>query len=161
LGFSEFTGFLVAWNLWLYAILLTSMVGIDAATILSYALGPGAEWLAGSKWFMVLASCLLLGTLALVAIRGLNVGKWVHNAGGFLMIAIFTALVALLAINWARGVQPASHWFQASLPALSLLNVNILGKMGFGALGGFEYVAILAGECRDPVRTIRRSVLIA
>src|SRR6185295_431008 len=35
------------------------------------------------------------------------------------------------------------------------------GKLGFGALGGFEYVAIHAGECRDPVRTIGRSVAVA
>src|SRR4029077_18851522 len=35
-----------------------------------------------------------------------------------------------------------------------------LGKMGFGALGGFEYVAIHAGECRDP-RAISRSVAVA
>jgi amino acid transporter len=33
--------------------------------------------------------------------------------------------------------------------------------MGFGALGGFEYVAIHAGECRSPVRTIAGSVAIA
>ena len=34
------------------------------------------------------------------------------------------------------------------------MSLNLLGKMGFGALGGFEYVAIHAGECRNPVRTI-------
>jgi amino acid transporter len=33
--------------------------------------------------------------------------------------------------------------------------------MGFGALGGFEYVAIHAGECRNPERTIARSVALA
>jgi amino acid transporter len=33
--------------------------------------------------------------------------------------------------------------------------------MGFGALGGFEYVAIHAGECRNPARTIGASVAIA
>src|SRR5206468_9811349 len=33
--------------------------------------------------------------------------------------------------------------------------------MGFGALGGFEYVAIHAGESRDPARSIGRSVVIA
>ena len=33
--------------------------------------------------------------------------------------------------------------------------------MGFGALGGFEYVAIHAGECRNPARTIARSVAVA
>ena len=38
------------------------------------------------------------------------------------------------------------------MPELSLFNLNILGKMGFGALGGFEYIAILAGETRAPAR---------
>ena len=33
--------------------------------------------------------------------------------------------------------------------------------MGFGALGGFEYMAILAGETRAPARSVRRSVFIA
>ncbi|MEP6836137.1 MAG: gamma-glutamyltransferase, partial [Gemmatimonas sp.] len=47
------------------------------------------------------------------------------------------------------------------IPAFTLLNLNILGKMGFGALGGFEYIAILAGETKSPTRTMRRSVLIA
>jgi amino acid transporter len=37
----------------------------------------------------------------------------------------------------------------------------LLGKMGFGALGGFEYVAILAGETKSPSRAVGRSVLIA
>jgi len=44
---------------------------------------------------------------------------------------------------------------------LPLFSLNILGKLGFGALGGFEYVAIHAGECRNPVRTIGRSVVVA
>jgi amino acid transporter len=47
------------------------------------------------------------------------------------------------------------------VPSFSLYNLNILGKIGFGALGGFEYVAILAGETRAPARAIGRSVLIA
>jgi amino acid transporter len=47
------------------------------------------------------------------------------------------------------------------MPAVSLFSLNILGKLGFGALGGFEYVAIHAGECRDPVRIIGRSVAVA
>ncbi len=44
---------------------------------------------------------------------------------------------------------------------MSLFNLNILGKLGFGALGGFEYVAILAGETRSPARSVGRSVIIA
>jgi amino acid transporter len=47
------------------------------------------------------------------------------------------------------------------MPVLSLMTLNLLGKMGFGAFGGFEYVAIHAGEARDPARSIGRSVAIA
>src|SRR5215813_7650086 len=52
LGFNEGLGFMVAWNLWLFVILNTSEIGIQAATSLAYALGPRAAWLAGSKWFI-------------------------------------------------------------------------------------------------------------
>src|ERR1051326_4880228 len=38
---------------------------------------------------------------------------------------------------------------------------NIFSKLAVGALSGFEYVAILAGETRAPARDIGRSVLIA
>jgi glutamate:GABA antiporter len=161
LGFNEFTGFMVAWNLWLFVIVLTSEIGLQVATYLSYALGPNAAWLAGSKWFITVASFVIIGALVVISTIGLGVGKWVHNAGAVMMIVIFTALLALPILNWSRGSITEYRPFAVAAPSFTLLSLNILGKLGFGALGGFEYVAILAGECRDPVRTINRSVIIA
>jgi amino acid transporter len=37
----------------------------------------------------------------------------------------------------------------------------VCSKLAVGALSGFEYIAILAGECRAPARNISRSVLIS
>ncbi|MBO0726994.1 MAG: APC family permease, partial [Blastocatellia bacterium] len=161
LGFNEFTGFMVAWNLWLYMIVLTSEIGLQVATYLSYALGPGAAWLAGSKWIIAGASFVITGALVVISTIGLGLGKWVHNAGAVMMIVIFTALLALPILNWSRGSIAEYRPLAMAAPALSLFSLNIFGKLGFGALGGFEYVGILAGECRDPVRTINRSVIIA
>src|ERR1044072_6829655 len=48
-----------------------------------------------------------------------------------------------------------------STSAAALMTLNLMDKMGFGALGGFEYGAIHAGECKDPVRSIGRSVALA
>ena len=48
LGFNDLMGFLVGWNLWLYAMVLMSEVGVQAATNLAYA--TGVEWIAESKW---------------------------------------------------------------------------------------------------------------
>jgi len=158
LGFNDCIGFLVGWNLWLYVIALTSEIGLQAATSLAYAMGPRAQWMAGSKWFITAANCAVISALALVSVIGLSVGKWVHNAGGVVILAIFAALIALPFLNANLG---AWHPFQTAAPAVSLFSLNLLGKMGFGALGGFEYVGILAGECRDPARAIGRSVVIA
>src|SRR5215472_12976393 len=74
LGFNELTGFMVAWNLWLYAMVLMSELGVQAASNLAYAFGPDFAWLAGSKWFMTAASCVLIGALSMVSIAGLGVG---------------------------------------------------------------------------------------
>ena len=84
-----------------------------------------------------------------------------QNAGGLIMLVVFAAAIALPFRNLAQGRLAAYHPLATSLPALSLLNLNILGKMGFGALGGFEFMAIFAGECRDGGRAIGRSVLWA
>src|SRR5215468_2653646 len=161
LGFNEFIGFMVAWNLWIYVIVLTSEIGLQVATYLSYALGPSAAWLAGSKWVIAGSSFVIIGALVIVSTIGLGVGKWIHNAGAVMMIVIFAALVALPILNWSRGSITEYRPLAIAAPAFSLFSLNILAKLGFGALGGFEYMAILAGECRNPVRTINRSVIIA
>ena len=161
LGFNPTVGFLLAWNLWLYVIVYTSEIGLQCATYLSYALGPGAAWMTSSTWFVALSSALILTLMAVAATIGLSVGKWVHNTGGVLMLIIFAVLILLPFIGLASGHLREFHPFRASVPAFSLYNLNILGKLGFGALGGFEYVAILAGETRVPSHAVRRSVLIA
>jgi hypothetical protein len=61
----------------------------------------------------------------------------------------------------STGRSPEFHPLTTAAPVVSLMSLNLLGKMGFGALGGFEYVAIHAGECRSPVRTIGLSVVVA
>ena len=161
LGFNELMGFMVAWNLWLFVILNTSEIGLQAATSLSYALGPRAAWMAGSKWFITLLSSAIIGMLVLVATLGLGVGKWVHKAGAVMMLVIFATLLLLPILNFARGHISEYRPLATAVPTFSLFSLNILGKIGFGALGGFEYVAIHAGECRDPVRAISRSVVVA
>src|SRR5437870_2159372 len=81
LGFNSFMGFIVAWNLWLFVILNCSEIGLQAATSLSYAIGPRGAWIAGSKWFISLLSSLIIGLLVVVTVLGLGVGKWLHKSG--------------------------------------------------------------------------------
>jgi amino acid transporter len=161
IGFGELTGFLVAWNLWLFAILNTSETGLQVTQYFRYVIGPDGEWLTGSGWFVVAVSTVIFTALVVITIRGLSVGKWVHKIGGILMLTTFAMLIALPWLNVAHGTLPAFHPLTMTLPVMSIMSLNIAAKMGFGALGGFEYVAIHAGECRNPERTIARSVAFA
>ena len=161
LGFNPVVGFLLAWNLWFYVIVFTSEIGIQCATYLAYAIGPSAAWMTSSSWFVALSSAVILTLMAVAATIGLAVGKWVHGIGGVFMLLIFGVLIALPFIGLATGHLREFHPFRTHLPEFSLFNLNILGKLGFGALGGFEYIAILAGETHAPARSVRRSVYIA
>ena len=160
LRFGAMAGFLVAWNIWLFSILFLSVGGLRVADMASYALGPAGAWIANSKWLIVALSLALIGGMMLVAMYGLALGKWIHNVGGFGLVVLLAAMLYYAAPHWFRGdVKMAPVAF--AVPAMSLFSLNILGKMCFGALSGFDSVGIFAGECKDPVRSIGRSVWIA
>ncbi len=160
-GFNDFAGFMVAWNLWLLAFTVMALCGLVVTTNLSYSIGASAGWMQESKWVVPIVSCVLTVSLVAVSIRGLSLGKWVHNAGGIIMLVTYGALVALPFISLARGELKEYHPLKIVAPTFSMFNLNIFSKMVLGALSGFEYVAILGGECRSPARNIGRSVIVA
>jgi amino acid transporter len=162
LAFNEFAGFMVAWNLWLLSIMVITLGGMFVTTNISYAIGDSAAWMPNSKWCVSLISCALVVGLGFIAVRGLSLGKWVHNIGGFLMLAVYASLIALPFVALVRGDLKEYHPLVLAAPTLSIFYCfNIFTKLAVGALSGFEYVAILAGETRSPGRDIGRSVLIA
>jgi len=162
LGFNEFVGFIVAWNLWLLSITVIALGGMFVTTNLSYALGEAAAWMPNSKWCVSLISCALVAGLGWTGIRGLSLGKWVHNIGALAMLLVYGALIALPFLSLARGELEQYQPLQIVAPTISIFYCfNIFSKLAVGALSGFEYVAILAGETRAPARDIGRSVIIA
>jgi amino acid transporter len=162
LGFNEFAGFMVAWNLWLLSITVIALGGMFTTTNISYALGSTFAWMPDSKWCVSLISAALVCGLGWACVRGLSLGKWLHNVGAFAMLVVYGALILLPLLGLARGDLKTYHPLQLALPTMSIFYCfNIFSKLSAGALSGFEYVAILAGETRSPARDIGRSVLIA
>jgi amino acid transporter len=161
IGFNERFGFIVAWNLWLFGILNMTNIGLQFTQYLGYIFGPRVATVMAQNWVIAAASAVVTCALAAITIVGLRVGKWVHTVGGVLMLAIFGMIIALPWLHVAHGALEDYRPLSAATPVISLLGLNLLGKMGFGAFGGFEYVAIHAGECRDPVKSVTRATAIA
>jgi amino acid transporter len=75
-----------------------------------------------------------------------------------------TAYVILLILPlWALVRHSIAHYepIPWQPPRPSWFGLAIFGQMAVGALSGFEYVAILAGECRSAARTVGQSVAIS
>lgn len=160
LGFSEKIGFLVGWNLWVFAIIETSNIGLAITQFIGYLLPADYKALSEDHWFIMSITILIIGTLVIFSCIGLGLGKWVHKVGGIFLITIFFVIILL---PFLRHYDPGRVYnpLKFQMPVLSLLTLNILAKLSFGALGGFEYVAIHAGECRNPVQSLSKSILIA
>jgi amino acid transporter len=165
LRFNDMTGFLVAWNMLLYVVIFISSMGLLMVNNLAYALGPSGAWLADNKPAIAAAGFVVTVGLVLIARVGLAIGKWIHGFAGFMILFLFAAMAFFAIPHWFRG-SVAHPPLSFAIPAFTLLNLNILGRMGFGALGGFDTVALFAGECRGKdshavAAVIRRSVWIA
>jgi amino acid transporter len=147
--------------LWVYAIVSTGAIVFVIPTDLYYMLGPSAAWIPASKLATVGLTGAVMAAIALVAIHGLDIGKWLHNIGSILILAAYAILLALPI--WALLSGRISHYEPVpwQLPKLNWFGVAIFGQMTVGALSGFEYVAILAGETRSAARTIGQSVVIS
>lgn len=160
-GFGDFLAFLVAWNFWIFGILVMSGISLIIKKNIAYAIGPRADWMHENKWMTTLVCVVLLSSVVAASRRGLTLGKWVQNFGGAMLIITVAILILLPFITAGSGSLANYHPFSLSLPEINSHNINVCSKLAVGALSGFEYIAILAGECHAPAKNISRSVIIS
>lgn len=161
LAFNDFAAFMVGWNLWVFAITILAGTGLVVTTSISYALGPTAAAMRNSTLTILTISFVLVIAMVIAATRGLALGKWVHNAGGLVHMITFAILILLPIVVLTRAAGLEYRPFAVQFPTFTEYNVNVASKLALGALTGFEYIAILAGETRSPAKNIGRSVVIA
>src|SRR6185312_15232864 len=91
-AFGDFHGFVAGWAYWIYTFfyfpgLLTASVAMSV-----YIGGPKWGYLAGNAHYLLWASLALLGVSVVLNIIGLDIGKWLQNAGG---VATYVPLIML------------------------------------------------------------------
>jgi glutamate:GABA antiporter len=159
-AFGDALGFMTAWNIWLYALSSIATILFQIPSEMSYMIGPSAAALPESHTFVYSLLGVLVALLAWSAVRGLSLGKWIHNVSGASMMLAFALLI--LAPLWALLHGHPVHFapFTFALPHADKESLALVGQILF-ASSGLEYIAILAGETHSPARDIGRSVVIA
>ena len=102
----------------------------------------------------------LLAVAVLLNIIGLNVGKWLQNAGGVATYLPLTILVALGAVLWLKQGSVTSYSWSNILPAWNWDTVNFWSQIAF-AFTGLELVSAMSGEIREPRKTLPRALIAA
>src|SRR6476619_3494182 len=59
-GFGDFLAFLVAWNFWIFGILVMSGISLIIKKNIAYAIGPRAAWMHENKWMTTFVAVVLM-----------------------------------------------------------------------------------------------------
>jgi len=159
-AFGEFAGFITGWTYWTCN--LPYFPGLFYFTASAALFLGGRSWrgLAANPLYFIAFSLIALGIAAGLNVRGLSVGKWLHNLGavglwvpGLLLMAL--GLLAFLRFGSASRFSP-----ETMLPSTRLKDIVFWSTIAF-SLSGLESASMLGGEIRDARRNIPRALLAA
>ena len=156
-AFGDFHGFVAGWTYWIYTVFYFPGLLLASASMSAYIMGGGGARLAQDRSFLITVSLALLLIAVLLNIIGLNIGKWLQNAGG---VGTYLPLMMLVGVAGLVYLKHGSvtHFTMANMmPTWNWDTVNFWSQIAF-AFTGLELVSAMSGEVRNPRRTLPRAV---
>ena len=163
-AFGDFHGFIAGWTYWIYTVFYFPGLLLASASMAAWIIGLHGAALSQDRAFQLWVSLGLLFVAVALNIVGLNIGKWLQNAGGvgtFVPLLILVAVGAIVALRHGPGYGSVTHFtIRNMLPAWDWDTVNFWSQIAF-AFTGLELVSAMSEEVRDPRRTLPRAVYAA
>jgi glutamate:GABA antiporter len=156
-AFGPFHGFVAGWTYWIYTVFYFPGLLLASASMSAYIAGGRGIELAQNRMFLLAVSIALLLVAVILNIIGLNIGKWLQNAGGVGTYVPLLMLAAIAAIVSLRHGSVTHFTMDNMMPAWNWDTVNFWSQIAF-AFTGLELVSAMSEEVRDPRRTLPRAV---
>ena len=156
-AFGDFHGFVAGWTYWIYTVFYFPGLLLASASMSAYVLGEKGATLSQDRTFLLVVSIALLLVAVWLNIIGLNIGKWLQNAGGvgtYLPLLMLAGVAAL--VYFKHGSMTHFTWANM-MPTWDWDTVNFWSQIAF-AFTGLELVSAMSEEVRDPRRTLPRAV---
>jgi amino acid transporter len=157
MAFGDFHGFVAGWTYWTYTIFYFPGLLMASAAMTAYVGGSGTARLAENQTFLLTGSLAMLIVAVWLNIIGLNIGKWLQNAGG---VGTYIPLMMIVGVAlWLWGRQGTVTHFSAAamLPHWNWDTMNFWSQIAF-AFTGLELISAMSEEVRDPQRTLPRAI---
>jgi amino acid transporter len=157
-AFGDFHGFVAGWTYWIYTVFYFPGLLLASAAMSAYIIGEGGVTLEHNRQYLLFVSLGLLVVAVGLNIIGLNVGKWLQNAGGVSTYLPLLMLVVIAAALWSRH-DAITHITWASMkPVWDWDTVNFWSQIAF-AFTGLELVSAMSAEVHNPRKTLPRAVI--
>jgi len=157
-AFGDSHGFIAGWCYWIYTFFYFPGLLMASVAMSVYIGGEKHAWLADNRGYLVWGSLGLLAVAVFLNLIGLNIGKWLQNAGG---VGTYIPLLLLLGVGvaFAAGRGPATRFTWSNLlPTWNWGTVNFWSQIAF-AFTGMELVCAMSEEVREPRKTLPRAIL--
>jgi glutamate:GABA antiporter len=159
-AFGDFHGFVAGWTYWIYTIFYFPGLLLASTSMSAYVIGHKGVELSQDRTFLLAGSLGLLFVAVMLNIIGLNIGKWLQNAGGVSTYLPLLILVGLASVLWLEHGSATHFTWTNMMPVWNWDTVNFWSQIAF-AFTGLELVSAMSGEIRDPRRTLPRAALTA
>jgi amino acid transporter len=156
-AFGPFHGFVAGWTYWIYTFFYFPGLLLASASMAAYIIGGRGSALAQDRTFQITVSLAILLVAVVLNIVGLNIGKWLQNAGGVGTYVPLLMLVGIAAILCFQHGSATRFTVSNMLPTWNWDTVNFWSQIAF-AFTGLELVSAMSEEVRDPRRTLPRAV---
>src|SRR6266404_1068745 len=156
-AFDDFHGFVAGWCYWIYTFFYFPGLLMASAAMSVYIGGPRLAWLADHRGYLLGGSLAMLAVAMVLNIVGLNIGKWLQNAGGVGTYVPLLMLVALALAVYTRAGSVTHFTWAGTLPHWDWSTVNFWSQIAF-AFTGLELVCAMSEEVRDPHRNLPRAI---
>jgi amino acid transporter len=161
-AFGPFSAFMTGWMYW--ATNLPYFPGLlyfaAANALFVVPAGPTTRSLSASPSYFIAVAVAGLTVAVVLNIVGLNVGKWLSNAGaiaGWIPIAL---LIAFGLYSWRKYGSATPITISSLKPGTGLKDLVFLSTIAF-AFGGVESASTMGEEIVDARRTVPRAVIAA
>ncbi|MGB7847485.1 MAG: APC family permease [Candidatus Acidiferrum sp.] len=156
-AFGDFHGFVAGWTYWIYTVFYFPGLLLASASMSAYVLGEKGAPLSQDRTFLLAVSLVLLLIAVWLNIIGLNIGKWLQNAGGVGTYLPLLMLVAVGLIVYFKHGSVTQFTWSNMMPTWNWDTVNFWSQIAF-AFTGLELVSAMSEEVRDPRRTLPQAV---
>jgi amino acid transporter len=156
-AFGDFHGFVAGWTYWIYTVFYFPGLLLASASMMAYVIGEKGGPLSQDRTFLLWVSIALLLVAVGMNIIGLNIGKWLQNAGGVGTYVPLLMLVAVAGLVYLKHGSMTHFTWANMMPVWNWDTVNFWSQIAF-AFTGLELVSAMSEEIRDPRRTLPRAV---